>query len=232
MKICVIIPTLNEEKNIKKIFYKIKKTKIKLDILFVDDDSDDRSQELIRKLSKKYQNAKYIFRKNKIGIGSDHKDAIKHAYKKKYDLLITMDADGTHNPKYFKKMILNAKTYDYVITSRFIESDLINDWPLFRKLLTYARHFLVKIFLKMSLDASGAYRSFYLKKIALKDILSAKNNDYAFFWEVTYIIKKRGYSINEIPVKLIYRKLGKSKMKFRHILYSLIYLFKVFIFHK
>ena len=61
MKICVIIPTLNEEKNIKKIFYKIKKTKIKLDILFVDDDSDDRSQELIRKLSKKYQNAKYIF---------------------------------------------------------------------------------------------------------------------------------------------------------------------------
>ena len=232
MKICVIIPTLNEEKNIKKIFYKIKKTKIKLDILFVDDDSDDRSQELIRKLSKKYQNAKYIFRKNKIGIGSAHKDAIKHAYKKKYDLLITMDGDGTHDPKYLKKMILNAKTYDYVITSRFIESDLINDWPLFRKLLTYARHFLVKIFLKMSLDASGAYRSFYLKKIALKDILSAKNNDYAFFWEVTYIIKKRGYSINEIPVKLIYRKLGKSKMKFRHILYSLIYLFKVFIFHK
>jgi len=229
MKICVIIPTLNEEKNIKKIFYKIKKTKIKLDILFVDDNSIDRSQELIKELSKKYQNIKYIFRKNKVGIGSAHKDAIKHVYKKKYDLLITMDGDGTHDPKYLKKMILNAKTYDYVITSRFIESDLINDWPLFRKLLTYARHFLVKFFLEMSFDASGAYRSFYLKKIALKDILSAKNNDYAFFWEVTYIIKKRGYSIKEIPVKLIYRKLGKSKMKFSHILYSLTYLFKIYL---
>ena len=232
MKICAIIPTLNEEKNILNIVSKIKKTRIKLDILFVDDNSNDRSQELIKKLSKKYQNIQYIFRKNKVGIGSAHKDGIKHVYKKKYDLVITMDADGTHNPKYFKKMILNAKTYDYVITSRFIESGLISDWPFSRKLLTYARHLLVKIFLGMSLDASGAYRCFYLKRIALKDILSAKNNDYAFFWEVTYIIKKRGYSINEIPVKLIYRKLGKSKMKFSHIIYSLIYLFKVFIFHK
>ncbi len=100
MKIYVIIPTLYEVKNIKKIFYKIKKTKIKLDILFVDDNSIDRSQELIKELSKKYQNIKYIFRKNKVGIGSAHKDAIKHVYKKKYDLLITMDGDGTHDPKY------------------------------------------------------------------------------------------------------------------------------------
>ena len=77
MKICVAIPTLNEEKNISIIFSKIKKTKIKLDILFVDDNSSDKSQELIKKLSKKNKNVKYIFRKNKVGIGSAHKDAIK-----------------------------------------------------------------------------------------------------------------------------------------------------------
>ena len=232
MKICVIIPTLNEEKNIEKIFSKVRKTNIKLDILFVDDNSNDKSQQLIIKLSNKYKNVKYIFRKNKVGIGSAHKDAIKYAYQKKYDLLITMDADGTHDPKYFKKMITNSKTYDYVITSRFIKSDLIKDWPLFRKIITYARHALVKIFLGMSLDASGAYRCFYLKKINLKDILSAKNNDYAFFWEVTYIILNKGYRIHEIPVKLIYRKLGKSKMKFSHIVFSLLYLFKIFISKK
>lgn len=232
MKICLIIPTLNEEKNINKIFFKIKKTKIKLDVLFVDDNSTDKSQELITKLSKRYKNVNYIFRKNKTGIGSAHKDAIKKVYSKKYDLLVTMDADGTHDPRYIKKMISEAKVYDYVITSRFIKADLIKDWPLFRKIITYARHILVKIFLGMSLDASGAYRCFYLKKINLKDILSAKNNHYAFFWEVTYIILKKGYSIKEIPVKLIYRKLGKSKMKFSHILYSLLYLFKIFIFQK
>jgi len=55
MKICVIIPTLNEEKNIEKIFSKVKKTNIKLDILFVDDNSNDESQKLIIKLSNKYK---------------------------------------------------------------------------------------------------------------------------------------------------------------------------------
>ena len=232
MKICVAIPTLNEEKNITNIFSKIKKNKIKLDILFIDDNSKDKSQELIKELSKKFKNVNYIFRKKKVRIGSAHKEAIKYIYKNRYDLLITMDADGTHDPKYFKKMIANAKKYDYVITSRFVQSGLIEDWPLSRKLITYIRHMLVKFFLGMSLDASGAYRCFYLKKISLKDILEAKNNDYAFFWEVTYIIKKRGYSINEIPVKLIYRKLGKSKMKLSHIFYSLFYLFKIFISKK
>jgi len=232
MKICVAIPTLNEEKNIFNIFSKIKKTNIRLDILFVDDNSSDKSQKLIKKLSKKNKNVKYIFRKNKVGIGSAHKDAIKYIYKKKYDLLITMDADGTHDPKYFKKMILNAKIYDYVITSRFIKPGLIKDWPIFRKFLTCTRHLLMKIFLGMNLDATGAYRCFYLKKINLKDILSVKSNDYAFFWEVTYLIQKKNYSIKEIPVRLIYRQLGESKMKYSHIIYSLIHLFKISIFGK
>ena len=101
------------------------------------------------------------------------------------------------------------------------------DWPLSRKLLTFARHALVKIFLGINYDASGAFRCFQRKKIKLKDILFAKNNDYAFFWEVTYIIKKKKYSIYEIPVQLVYRKLGKSKMRFKHILFSLFYLFKI-----
>jgi dolichol-phosphate mannosyltransferase len=232
MKICVAIPTLNEEKNIFNIYSKIKKTKIKLDVLFVDDNSTDRTQKLILKLSKQNKNIKYIFRENKVGIGSAHKDAIKYIYKKKYDLLMTMDADGTHNPKYFKKLITNAKKYDYVITSRFIKPGLIKDWPLFRKFLTCSRHLLMKILLKMDLDATGAYRCFYLKKINLKDILKAKSDDYAFFWEVTFILKKKNYSIKEIPVRLIYRQLGESKMKFSHIVYSLIQLFKIFIFQK
>ena len=82
MKICVIIPTLNEEKNIEKTYLKIKKTKIKSDILFVDDNSTDNSQKIIINLSKKFKNVDYLFRKNKTGIGSAHKDAIKLIYKK------------------------------------------------------------------------------------------------------------------------------------------------------
>jgi dolichol-phosphate mannosyltransferase len=230
MKICVIIPTLNEEKNIPKIISKIKKTKIKLDVLFVDDNSSDKSQHIIKSLKKKYKFINYIFRKNKIGIGSAHKDGIRLCYKKRYDLIITMDADGTHDPKYFSKMISKAKEFDYVITSRFIKPNLIKDWPLFRKFITHARHILVKLLLGINHDASGAYRCFFRKNIKLTDILLAKNNDYAFFWEITHIIKNRGYKIYEVPVQLIYRKLGESKMRVSHIFYSLFYLCKIYLF--
>ena len=78
MKVCEIIPTLNEEKNIEKIFIKIKKTKIKLDILFVDDNSDDGSKKEILDLRKKDKKVNYIFRKNKIGISLTHKNTIKN----------------------------------------------------------------------------------------------------------------------------------------------------------
>ena len=147
MKSCVIIPTLNEENNIVKLYNKILKTKTNLDILFIDDNSSDNTRLVIQKLSKKNKKIKFIFRNNKKGIGSAHKDAIKYAYKKKYNLIITMDADGTHDPKYFKQMIKKAYTSDYVITSRFKKEDLIKDWPIERKIITYLRHFLVKSFL-------------------------------------------------------------------------------------
>ena len=227
MKICLIIPTLNEKNNVTKIIEKIHKTKIKLDVLFIDDNSDDGTKFEILHLKKKFRNIKYIFRQNKSGIGSAHKDGIKYAYNKKYNMIITMDCDGTHDPKYLKSLIQKSKNFDYVITSRFKKKGLIKDWPLTRKLITYLRHIFVKIFLGINYDASGAYRCFLTNKIKLKHIMNAKNNDYAFFWEVTYILKKEGYMIYEIPVKLVFRKLGKSKMKFRHIIYSLYYLFKL-----
>ena len=225
MKICVIVPTLNEGKNIYKIFKKIKKTKIKLDVLFIDDNSLDKTQSFIKELKKKNKNIKYIFRKNKTGIGSAHKEGIRFCYKKKYNLIITMDADGTHDPKYFKKMISKSKKFDCVITSRFKKPNLLKGWPLSRKIFTYSRHFAVKFFLGIDYDASGAYRCFRVKKIKLQDILSSKYNDYAFFWEVTYNLHKKNYSIFEMPVELVYRKLGNSKMKLKHIIYSLFYLF-------
>ena len=67
------------------------------------------------------------------------------------------------------------------------------------------------------------------KPIKLKDLLSANNDDYAYFWEVTYNLSKK-YSIFEVPVKLEFRKLGKSKMKLKHVIYSLFYLLKIALF--
>ena len=118
-KKCIIIPVLNEEKNINKIFFKIKKTKISSDVLFIDDNSTDNTRLNIFELQKSNRNIKYIYRPKKMGIGSAHKHGIRWCYKKKYNLIITMDCDGTHDPRYLLDLIKESNFNDFVITTRF-----------------------------------------------------------------------------------------------------------------
>ena len=127
----LIIPTLNESKNITTLFKKIKKVEQKLNILFVDDNSTDGTREEILTLKKKNKSVYFIFRPKKLGIGSAHKDGLKYAYKKKYKTILTMDADGTHNPKYIKNLLKISTKYDLISTNRF--KQLNKDWFLLTK---------------------------------------------------------------------------------------------------
>jgi len=225
----IIIPTLNEKKNIKKLFLQIKKLKINSDILFIDDNSTDGTRKEIINFKNKNKNTKYIFRPTKLGIGSAHKVGLIYGYKKKYKQILTMDADGTHDPKYIKKMFFKSNNFDLIITNRFINSNSIQDWPIFRKILTSIRFYLINILLNFNFDSSGAYRCYNTKKITIDHILLAKDNSYSFFWESIFHLNKKKYSIKQIPVDLPYRKLGSSKMKFTDIIYSLLYLMKYFL---
>ena len=116
MKIIILIPVYNEKRNITNLFIKIRKF-CKYDILYINDNSNDGTTEEINKLKKKYKNIYHINRINKFGIGSAHKDGIKWCYRKKYKLIVTMDGDGTHNPKYINSLI---KKKICILTSRLL----------------------------------------------------------------------------------------------------------------
>jgi dolichol-phosphate mannosyltransferase len=229
IKKIIIIPTYNEKKNIKLLIKKIIKLyKSKFFILVIDDNSPDGTLNVLKVLKKKYNFINYISRNKKLGIGSAHKHSITYAYKKKFDLIITMDADGTHNPIYIKDFINNFSKHNLITTSRFIKKDSLKEWPLYRRLLTNLRHKLIKFVLKVPFDSSGAFRCYNTKKIKLKDILSAKDDGYSFFWESMFVLYKKKYSILEIPIHLPYRTLGASKMEFRDIFKALFYLLVIF----
>ena len=227
--IIIIIPTLNEKENIKTLFNKLNTTNIKFDLLFVDDNSSDGSQEVIKNLLKKNQNVNCIFRPKRMGIGSAHKDGFVWSYKKNYKIIITMDADGTHDPEYIKFMIEELKNFEMVITSRFLEKNSLQDWPLLRIFLTKLRHLTISLLLSISYDASGAFRCINCERITLSDLILAKNNDYAYFWESIFILHKKKYHITEIPIHLIYRIVGSSKMTVKDVFISVVYLMIVFL---
>ena len=227
--IIIIIPTLNEKKNIKILFDKLTTTNIKFDLLFIDDNSSDGTQEEIKDLAKNNQNINYIFRPKKMGVGSAHKDGFIWAYKKNYKIIITMDADGTHDPKYIKFLIEELENCDIVITSRFLKKNSLETWPLQRIFLTRTRHILISSFLSMSYDASGAFRCINCEKVTLSDLILAKNNGYAYFWESIFILHKKKYRIGQIPIRLPWRMLGSSKMTVKDVFISVSYLMIVFL---
>ena len=138
-----------------------------------------------------------------------------------------MDADGTHNPKYIPALLKKTNNYDMVITSRFKDPNSIKDWPIHRKILTYARFWVTKIILSINFDASGAYRCFETKKISLSHLINVKSNHYDYFFENIYQLYKNDYKIYELPIKLPFRKLGASKMEIIHIFISLFTIIKL-----
>tara|TARA_B100000745_G_scaffold127644_1_gene83146 strand:- start:308 stop:1036 length:729 start_codon:yes stop_codon:yes gene_type:complete len=229
--ILVIVPTLNEKNNIIILLKKLKLTKILHDILFIDDNSKDGSQEVIKKIAKKNRNINYIFRPKKLGIGSAHKEGFVWSYKKKYKIIVTMDADGTHDPKYMKFMIqkLQRSNYDVVTTSRFLKKNSLKNWPLFRIILTTLRHIVISFLLFMPYDASGAFRCINCRKVKLKDLILTKQDSYSYFWESLFILYKKKYKISQIPIQLPYRNVGSSKMQITDVIFSLYYLMIVFV---
>jgi len=227
--VVIIVPTLNEKDNIEILFNKLNTTNIVFDLLFIDDNSNDGTQEAIKGLVKKKQNINYIFRPRKMGIGSAHKDGFVWSYKKKYKTIITMDADGTHDPKYISFMIEKLKNFDIVTTSRFLEKNALKGWPIFRVFLTTLRHVTISLLLSMPYDSSGAFRCINCKKVSLADIILAKNNSYSYLWESIFILHKKKYRIGEISVQLPFRKIGSSKMNMKDIFFSIYYLLVIFI---
>ena len=233
-KTIIIIPVYNEQGNIKplikKIFRYFKKDKT---ILFIDDNSKDKTQSEIKEYQKKYKKIYLEKRKSKLGIGSAHKFGFKWAYKRNYKIIITIDCDGTHHPKYINQMvnILIKEKFNIISTNRFLKKNSLKDWNIQRKILTKLRYLVINKLLNINYDSSGAFRCYNSDKVKLKDLLKAKNNSYSFFWESIFILNKKNYKIFEIPINLPSRSTGSSKMQFKDIFSALFYLL-VFFFRK
>lgn len=209
-KILIFTATYNEYRNIKILLDKINKLKLQLDILVVDDKSNDGTLAFLKNYSKK--NFKLIIRKRKMGLDTAHKLAFKYARNNKYDYLITMDADLSHNPKVIKKIINLLRTYSFVIGSRYISGGKC-DLRGFRYFISYLGNAFIKYFLNInSHEFTTSYRGFNLTKLKRLDVNKIKSSGYSFFMETVFLINKLNIKVHEIPIHFQSRFSGESKI--------------------
>ncbi len=225
-KTLIFIPTYNEVENVEKIYHQIKELSLKIDILFLDDNSPDGTGMIIDRLAAKDPKVYVIHREKKSGIGSAHLDGIDWAYKNAYQTLITMDSDFSHSPRYLPEFIEHSRTSDIVVGSRYMKQGSLGEWSLLRKFLTYTGHFLTTILLDMPHDATGAYRLYRLDKIPQDVFSRVESKGYSFFFESLFVLRVNGFSIKEFPIHLPARTYGHSKMRFTDVFQSVARLVK------
>ena len=216
-KTLIFIPTLNEKKNVKIIYEKIKLLKINIDYLFIDDDSSDGTLQVLKELSLMDNRLSFIHRTKNKGIGSAHVEGIKFAYENSYEMLITMDCDLSHSPEDILKFINSSKKGDVIIGTRFKNKTSIEDWNYYRKSLTRLGNFATLIFLGLNFDTTGAFRLYNLRKIDHNFLNLITFDRYSFFFESLYILNLNKYKIVEIPINLPSRVYGESKQTFKDI---------------
>lgn len=221
MKYLIVIPTYNEKENIVKLIPEVLKQDKSIDILIVDDNSPDGTGKIVDGLSSKNRRIHILHRKGKLGIGSAYIAGFKYGLKNKYDLIISMDADLSHQPKYLPKMIMASLKYDLVLGSRWTKGGGVTGWPWHRYVMSWGANLFSRVLLKLKpKDITTGYRCYkreVLKKIDLDTIVST---GYAFFEELIYRVQKAGFSIGEVPIIFVDRKIGQSKIDKKEIMTS------------
>jgi len=166
-KISIVIPALNEEKNIKPLTLRIIKVlkKNKFEIIFVDDNSTDQSKKVLLALSKKYKFFKPILRKKNRDLTQSCFDGIK---KSKYQNILILDADLQHNPKYIPQMFKELnKGKDVVIGARKLTAGKNKGLSETRRFASIFLIFLFKVFNIQTKDPMSGFflfkRNIYLK---------------------------------------------------------------------
>ena len=211
MKLSVVVPVYNEDKNILVLLNKIKEN-ISLDdeIIVVEDGSVDNTLDEIKKFE-----CKLIVHKKNIGKGQSLIDGINFA---KGDIVLFLDGDGQDDPSEIPKLLDGInKGYDFVIGSRFVEDDtkkitrytktaLSNINWFGNKGLTFFINFLFGLNIK---DTQSGFKCF--KRDAIKN-LNLVSKKYEIETEIVIKSKRDKLKILEVPVFRYERKHGESKL--------------------
>jgi dolichol-phosphate mannosyltransferase len=212
----VALATYNEIENLPGLTDAILHALPNADLLVVDDNSPDGTGRWCDERAASEPRFKCLHRAGKMGLGSATLEAIRHAIAHDYDVIVTMDADWSHDPAHLPELLSATEGADVAVGSRYVIGGAIDGWPWHRRLLSRALNLFSHAMLRLPIhDTSGAFRTYRVAKLREIDLDSIRATGYAYLEEILWHLAEADATFAEVPITFRQRRAGRSKISWR-----------------
>jgi dolichol-phosphate mannosyltransferase len=211
--VLVIVPTYDEVQNLEPVLERLHASVPAAHALVVDDGSPDRTGELADKLAAVDPRVHVLRRDAKTGLGAAYKAGFRWALERGYDVVVEMDADGSHAPEQLPALLGALESADLVLGSRYVPGGRVTDWPVHRLMLSRAGNRYTRWALRLPLtDATGGYRAARAELIDRLPFDDVASQGYCFQVDWAWRAVRAGARVAEVPITFTERTFGRSKM--------------------
>ena len=212
-RIVVVIPTYNEVNNLARIVTRVRGSVPEADVLIADDNSPDGTAAVADDLAERDPQVKVMHRLGKEGLGAAYLAGFSWALDNGYDVVVEMDADGSHQPEQLPRLLDALRGADLVLGSRWVPGGTVVNWPRSREVLSKGGNWYTRRALRIPLhDATGGYRAFRASTLRALDLDGVGSAGYIFQVDLAYRTLAQGLRVVEVPIEFVEREIGESKM--------------------
>ena len=212
-RILVIIPTFNELESLPVILKRVRESVPEAEILVADDNSPDGTGSLADTFANQDEHIHVMHRLGKEGLGAAYLAGFSWALQQGYDVVVEMDADGSHQPEQLPLLLDALREADLVLGSRWVDGGGTVNWPKSRQFLSKGGSLYTRVLLGIPLrDVTGGYRAFRADTLRALDLHEVASQGYCFQVDLAWRASQRNLRVVEVPITFVERTAGASKM--------------------
>ena len=213
MRTLVIIPTYNESESLPSLLERLRRAVPNADVLIADDKSPDGTGALADAFAESDPAIHVLHRPSKAGLGAAYLAGFAWGLEREYDVLVEMDADGSHRPEELPRLLALIPPAEVVLGSRWVAGGSVVNWPASRRLLSRGGSLYTRLALGIpTRDATGGFRAYRASALRALDLDSVESNGYCFQIDLLWRALQRGLDVREVPITFVEREAGTSKM--------------------
>jgi dolichol-phosphate mannosyltransferase len=212
-RVLVIVPTYNERDNIETIIDRVLQSVPEANVLVADDGSPDGTGKIADELAISDPRVHVLHRTEKAGLGAAYIAGFQWGLERGYDVLVEMDADGSHAPEQLPRLLAALRQADLVLGSRWVAGGTVVNWPMSRELLSRSANIYTRVALGIPVrDATGGYRAYRRRVLESIDLADVSSQGYCFQVDLAWRAVLAGFRVVEVPITFADRERGESKM--------------------